>query len=97
MQRFERSDESTDDSPASEQLEAFTRAIAEALVRDRGECELEQLLATEDEVESPAWEWLYNRAQRCIANWCIANPGLIDRQGRPIEERGIRDLGKLLG
>ncbi len=194
MQRFERSDESTDDKPASERLEAFTKSIWAALVPDDGECislqgelvrandrlcsealrngmmnyyavgepieenyygqlllllldtmianrggaldgddvayfvelkrlvgpnrelicrlteleaeedldeagarELEQLLATEDEVEAPAWEWLYNRAQRCIANWCIANPQLIDRAGQPVTERGLRDLTRLLG
>ncbi len=39
-----------------------------------------------------AWEEVLNRADRCIANWCIANPRLVDRYGRPVEDRGIRDV-----
>ena len=55
--------------------------------------ELEALLAAENQ---PAWEELYNRAQRCIVNWCLANPRLMDRQGKHVEERGIHDLTSLL-
>jgi len=42
------------------------------------------------------WEALFNRAERCIANWCIANPELIDRRGRPVEEGGVRSLEQIL-
>jgi hypothetical protein len=34
------------------------------------------------------WEKFCMRAERCIANWCIANPEIVDLQGRPAEERG---------
>lgn len=39
-----------------------------------------------------AWEEVLNRADRCIANWCIANPHLVDREGRRVEDRGIREV-----
>jgi hypothetical protein len=34
------------------------------------------------------WETLFDRAERCVANWCVANPEFVDRQGRPVEEGG---------
>jgi hypothetical protein len=34
----------------------------------------------------------FHRAERCIANWCIANPELVDRNGKPVEERGLRNV-----
>jgi hypothetical protein len=57
--------------------------------------ELEELLAEESAVGQPDWEELYVRARRCIANWCIANPELIDRHGKPVVERGVRDLSSV--
>jgi hypothetical protein len=48
-------------------------------------------LEDEDRDRGVWWEELFDRAERCIANWCIANPGLIDRQDRPIQEGGVRD------
>lgn len=54
--------------------------------------ELEALFESEERVH---WEALCNRAERCIANWCLANPELVDRSGRPIEERGVRNLEHL--
>jgi len=38
------------------------------------------------------WNELIHRAERCVANWCIAHPQLVDRRGQPVEERGHRDL-----
>jgi hypothetical protein len=38
------------------------------------------------------WEEFSNRAERCIANWCIANPKLVDRSGHPSVERGVSDI-----
>jgi hypothetical protein len=75
----------------------LTELEAENELSEAEERELEQLLASEDDVERPAWEWVYNRAQRCVANWCIANPSLIDREGNPVVERGIRDITAIVG
>ena len=57
--------------------------------------ELDQL-EEEDGERRVWWEELFDRAERCIANWCIANPQLIDRRGRPVEEGGVRDLTDVL-
>jgi hypothetical protein len=71
----------------------------------RSELEQREEPLTEDEIrESEAldrdphlitWEALFNRAERCIANWCIANPALVDRNGRPIVERGVRNIDEI--
>ena len=54
------------------------------------ECEeLERLVATGSPI---GWDGLFNRAQRCIANWCIANTALIDRQGKTVKERAVTDV-----
>jgi hypothetical protein len=50
--------------------------------------ELEQLEA----IAGPPWEALWSRAERCIANWCIESPTLVDRRGHPVDERGVRDV-----
>jgi hypothetical protein len=39
--------------------------------------ELRELEAAGGEI---AWDEVLNRADRCIANWCIANPNLVDRR-----------------
>jgi hypothetical protein len=53
----------------------------------------EEELASLDELRrGPDWEELCSRASRCIANWCLANTMLIDRHGKPVVERGIRDV-----
>jgi hypothetical protein len=41
-------------------------------------------------------EDLYDHAQRCIANWCLANPELIDMEGRPVTEGGLSSLVPLI-
>lgn len=38
------------------------------------------------------WEGLLDRAERCIANYCLANPALVDRGGDPLMERGVADV-----
>ena len=45
------------------------------------EAELAQLDALP---RGPHWEDLFNRAERCIANWCLTNTALIDREGAPV-------------
>lgn len=70
-------------------LEQKEEALTDAEAR-----ELEVL--SDDPAARVNWEALCNRAERCIANWCLANPELVDRQGRPVEERGVRHLEHLL-
>jgi hypothetical protein len=43
----------------------------------------------------PDWEELYARGERCIVNWCIANPDLVDAEGKPVVERGVTSLRDL--
>ena len=65
---------------------------------DSSDAELDELesLQEQDAKSRVWWEALFDRAERCIANWCIANPLLIDRQGHATEESGIRDLTDML-
>jgi predicted DNA-binding WGR domain protein len=54
--------------------------------------ELEELGSQAAGDDAIAWEDLFNRAERCIANWCIANSDLVDLRGQPLEERGMRNI-----
>jgi hypothetical protein len=54
--------------------------------------ELARLEASPDGIH---WEELLHEASACIANWCIANPKLVDLRGRPLEVNGARDVTKL--
>ena len=45
-----------------------------------------------DRADGGAEGELFDRAERCIANWCIANPELVDSEGRAVEERGVRSV-----
>jgi len=56
------------------------------------EAERAELEALESEGGGPPWEELFSRAARCLANWCLANPELVDRGGNAVEERGLRDV-----
>jgi len=40
--------------------------------------------------DGPDWERIFARAERCVANWCLVNQDLIDRNGRSIEDGGVR-------
>jgi hypothetical protein len=55
--------------------------------------DLEQLEASHD---APDWGSLLDRAHRCVANWCIANPELIDGDGTPVVENGLADVRHVL-
>ncbi|AKV00430.1 hypothetical protein AKJ09_07093 [Labilithrix luteola] len=59
---------------------------------DAEKTELERLESAEGRIP---WEDVLKRAERCIANWCIANPKLVDRQGNAIEERGVADVSHI--
>lgn len=73
-------------------------AIRSGELEDKGDeeglsAEEEQELARLDELpRGPDWEAFLNRADRCIANWCLSNTALIDRQGNPVVERGVVDV-----
>ena len=51
--------------------------------------ELDRLAASPSPI---GWDALFNRAQRCIASWCIANTALSDRLGKIVKERGVTDV-----
>jgi len=68
--------------------------LKEEELTDEEAREIEELSGKDS--ERIHWVALYNRAERCIANWCIANPELIDRSGRSIEEGGVRNLDRIL-
>lgn len=59
------------------------------------EAERAELEALDAADEQMPWDDLFARATRCIANWCLANPELVDLGGAPAEERGVRDLRRL--
>lgn len=59
------------------------------------EAQQRELDALEDGKSLIDWEPLLNRAERCAANWCLANPLLFDRKGMPVEEGGVRDVSHL--
>jgi hypothetical protein len=41
------------------------------------------------------WERFCFRAQRCIANWCLANPSFEDLRGKPVEVAGCHTVLEL--
>jgi hypothetical protein len=51
--------------------------------RKRSSTKGDELEAEEPE-PSFDFEEMYDRAVRCVANWCIANPDLIDDEGAPL-------------
>ena len=57
------------------------------------EQELEQLESGGPTLD---WEELFERAQRCIANWCIMNPTLIDRGGRAVDHGAVREVTQIV-
>ena len=52
-------------------------------------------LCLEDEHKGFLFEDTFDRAERCIANWCIANPDLVDRSGRAVMEGATSTLRAL--
>jgi hypothetical protein len=54
--------------------------------------ENDEMDALDDSEDRVAWEEVFERAELAIANYCRANPVLVDHAGKPIEERGVRDL-----
>jgi hypothetical protein len=56
------------------------------------DAEKEELARLDEQSRGPVWEDLFNRAERCIANWCLTNTALIDRQGNPVTDRGVADV-----
>lgn len=63
--------------------------------RELTEAEKEELERLEAVDERLAWEALFNRAERCIANWCICNPELVDRNGNAVTERGLANVSQV--
>lgn len=56
------------------------------------EAEQKELALLDEQPRGPHWDQLFERAERCIANWCLANTALIDRQGRAVSIRGVSDI-----
>lgn len=54
--------------------------------------EKEELAQLDAQPRGPAWDDLFARLERCIANWCLTNTVLIDRAANPVTERGISDV-----
>lgn len=54
--------------------------------------EVERLEAAEGRLD---FEELFDRSEIAVANYCVANPELFDRKGKPVVERGIRDIREL--
>jgi hypothetical protein len=53
-------------------------------------------LSSSGRVDRIDWEAFCARADRCIANWCIANPELVNRSGKPVVERGgLRNVSSI--
>ena len=53
---------------------------------EASDAELKELEDLETAGGGVGWEELLKRAERCIANWCIANAALVDCQGRAVED-----------
>ncbi len=60
-------------------LTSRAEGTTEPPLSDAEERELAQL---EDAGPTIGWETLLDRAQRCVANWCIAHPDLLDRTSK---------------
>ena len=56
------------------------------------DAEKEELAQLDSQPRGPNWGDLFHRAERCIANWCLANTQLIDRAGKPVTEGGVSDV-----
>jgi hypothetical protein len=56
------------------------------------DAEQAELAALDELPRGPAWETMFARVERCVANWCLANRQLVDREGRPVVEGGVSDL-----
>lgn len=68
--------------------ELFYKAEEEELT----EPEKEELAQLDAQPRGPHWEGFFNRAERNIANWCLANHALTDRAGAPVTEGGVVDV-----
>lgn len=68
--------------------ELFYKAEEEELT-DAEKAELAQL---DEQPRGPDWEDLFNRAERCIANWCLTNTALVSREEEPVTEGGVSDV-----
>lgn len=64
----------------------------EGTITEEEEAELARI---EPLPRGPHWEMFFARAERCIANWCLKNSALVDREGNPVVEGGIRDVNEL--
>jgi hypothetical protein len=60
--------------------------------RELSDQELAEIQELEDDPARLAWEELLARTEIAVANYCLANPILIDRRGKPIEEGGVNDI-----
>jgi hypothetical protein len=61
--------------------------------RELTEAELDEVDSIAEDPARLAWEELLDRLEIAVANYCIANPLLLDRvSGRPIEEGGVKDI-----
>ena len=57
------------------------------------DAELARIDELSDHPSRLQWEELLDRLQIAVANYCLANPVLLDRQtGKPADERGVKDI-----
>ena len=78
-------------------LDTDWRARSRMLALENGEgelsaaevAELEQLSSSPELVH---WEEVLTRAERCVANHCLKTPALVDRDGKPVTENGVRNV-----
>jgi hypothetical protein len=72
-----------------ERLDALSYQSEDADSPELTDAEKKEL--AELEAKDPGFEWeeLFDRAERCTANWCLANHELIDRKGRNVQEGGV--------
>jgi hypothetical protein len=74
------------------------RRIA-ALETCEGESDVEMTAAEKAEYDELAaspdvvpWQEVLTRAERCVANYCLKNPDLVDRDGKAVVEGGVRSI-----
>ena len=70
--------------------------LAEEEDRELTHAERVEIEALEAAAPRPDFEELFDRSAIAIANYCLANPELFDRSGRPVVERGVRDIRELI-
>jgi hypothetical protein len=78
-------------------LDTDWRARSRMIALENGEgelsaaeaAELEQLAAAPELVP---WQEMLTRAERCVANHCMIAAELVDRDGKPVTERGVRNV-----